>query len=61
VSQPPSVTVADLSHSGFMLDAGLNYRVVPSVSLAFVAYNLFGGDDGRAADAGRDEVPPRYA
>jgi hypothetical protein len=43
--EPPSVTVADLSHSGFMLDAGLNYRVVPSVSVAFVGYNLLGGDD----------------
>ena len=43
--QPPSVTVADLSHSGFILDAGLNFRAIPSVSVAFVGYNLFGGDD----------------
>ncbi len=44
--QPPTVTVSDLSHSGFLFDAGLSYRVVPTLTLAFVGYNLFGGDQG---------------
>jgi hypothetical protein len=49
--QPPDVTVTDLSHTGYLLDAGLNYRLMPSLSVAFVGYNLIGGDQGVFARA----------
>jgi hypothetical protein len=47
--EPPTVTPDNWSHSGFLLDAGLDYRLMPSVSLAFVSYNLLGGDQGAYA------------
>jgi hypothetical protein len=42
----PDLSMVDQSHSGFLLDAGLSYRVAPSLALALVGYNLVGNDDG---------------
>jgi hypothetical protein len=37
----------DSSHKGFLLDAGMTYRIIPTLTAAFVGYNLVGADDGR--------------
>ena len=41
----------DTSKKGLLFDAGILYRVIPSLSLAFVGYNLIGADDARYARA----------
>jgi hypothetical protein len=41
----------DSSKKGLLFDAGILYRVIPSLSLAFVGYNLIGADDARYARA----------
>ncbi len=40
-------TPVDNSRKGLAFDAGLTYRVMPLLSLAFVGYNLFGGDQSQ--------------
>jgi hypothetical protein len=41
---PPSMT--SRSHDGFLMDAGLAYRLLPSLNLGVAGYNLIGNDDG---------------
>jgi hypothetical protein len=41
----------DTSKKGLMTDAGLTFRVLDPLSVAVVAYNLFGGDDLRYSRA----------
>lgn len=51
---PPDAETLNQSHDGFIFEAGLLYRL-STVSAAFVAYNLFGGDEatlGRALGFG---------
>jgi hypothetical protein len=42
---------ADNSHKGFLLDSGLTFKVIPSLAVAVVGYNLFGGDKAQYARA----------
>ncbi len=46
---PPSMTAH--SHDGFLLDAGLTYRLLPTLNLGVVGYNLVGADDDAYARA----------
>jgi hypothetical protein len=49
--EPPVGSTLNSSHTGYLLDAGLSYRILPPLSLAFVTYNLIGSDDALYARA----------
>jgi hypothetical protein len=50
-TEEPTGGLANNSHDGYMLDAGMTLKLMPTLAVAAVGYNLIGNDDAQYARA----------
>jgi len=50
-TEEPTGALANNSHDGYQLDAGMTLRLTPTLAVAAVGYNLIGNDDAQYARA----------